>query len=131
MDAKMQQQYESRITQLEGQLDDVETAKTTAARIKEHVDRQHAEIRRLMMSSGPNDDAFRDRPLRELRLTEDEMEKELSLRSQQPPAAGPNVCARNANETYLIWREWHSALTRVPSTNERASRRAQAANAGA
>ena len=80
--AKLQRQYESRISQLESQLEESELAKSAAARIKEHVDRQHAEIRRLIMSSGPKDDSFRTRLLRELQLADEEMERELSHRSQ-------------------------------------------------
>lgn len=78
--AKLQRQYEARISQLEEQLQDAEASKTTAARIKEHVDRQHAEIRRLIMSSGPKDDSFRSRLLRELELADEEMEREMSVR---------------------------------------------------
>ncbi|KAI0780379.1 hypothetical protein BD413DRAFT_718 [Trametes elegans] len=80
--AKLQRQYESKISQLEQQLEDWELSKSAAARIKEHVDRQHAEIRRLIMSSGPKDDSFRNRLLRELQLADEEMERELSHRSQ-------------------------------------------------
>lgn len=79
--AKLQRQYETRIGQLEQQLDESELAKSAAARIKEHVDRQHAEIRKLIMS-GPKDDAFRTRLLRELQLADEEMERELSHRAQ-------------------------------------------------
>ncbi|KAH9914424.1 nonmuscle myosin heavy chain b [Fomitopsis serialis] len=78
--AKLQRQYEARIAQLEDQLQDSEMSKTTAARIKEQVDRQHAEIRRLIMSSGPKDDSFRSRLLRELELADEEMEREMSVR---------------------------------------------------
>ncbi|KZT64665.1 nonmuscle myosin heavy chain b [Daedalea quercina L-15889] len=78
--ARLQRQYEARISQLEEQLQDAEVAKTTTVRIKEHVDRQHAEIRRLIMSSGPKDDSFRSRLLRELELADEEMERELSIR---------------------------------------------------
>ncbi len=80
--AKVQRQYESRISQLEAQLEESDFAKSAAARIKEHVDRQHAEIRRLIMSSGPKDDSFRTRLLRELQLADEEMERELSHRAQ-------------------------------------------------
>ncbi|TFY78541.1 hypothetical protein EWM64_g5472 [Hericium alpestre] len=79
--AKMQRQYESRISQLESQLQDAESTKATASKIKEHIDRQHAEIRRLIMSGNVNDDSFRNRLLRELQLTEEELEKDLSSRS--------------------------------------------------
>ncbi|CDO73933.1 hypothetical protein BN946_scf185016.g90 [Trametes cinnabarina] len=80
--AKLQRQYESKISQLEQQLEESELSKSAAARIKEHVDRQHAEIRRLIMSSGPKDDSFRNRLLRELQLADEEMERELSHRAQ-------------------------------------------------
>ena len=45
--AKMQRQYEARIVELENKLEDSSSAQVTAARIKEQVDRQHADIRRL------------------------------------------------------------------------------------
>ena len=64
--AKLQRQYESRISQLEQQLEEAEMSNTTALRIKEHVDRQHQEIRRLILS-GPKDEAFRSKLLREKR----------------------------------------------------------------
>ncbi|KAK7689538.1 hypothetical protein QCA50_007330 [Cerrena zonata] len=78
--AKLQRQYESRISQLESDLEDALMAQDTAAKIKEHVNRQHQEIRRLIMS-GPKDDAFRTRLLRELQLVDEEMERELSSRA--------------------------------------------------
>lgn len=81
--ARLQRQYESRISQLESQLEEAGLANHTASRIKEHVDRQHAEIRRLIMSSGPKDDSFRSRLLKELQLADEEMERELSARSRQ------------------------------------------------
>ncbi|CAL1710675.1 unnamed protein product [Somion occarium] len=78
--AKLQRQYESRINQLENQLEDALMAQDTASKIKEHVNRQHQEIRRLVLS-GPKDDAFRSRLLRELQLVDEEMERELSSRA--------------------------------------------------
>ncbi|EKM53126.1 uncharacterized protein PHACADRAFT_259301 [Phanerochaete carnosa HHB-10118-sp] len=79
--AKLQRQYESRISQLEQQLEDAEMSSTVAVRIKEHVDRQHQEIRRLIMS-GPKDEAFKSRLLRELQLADEELEREMLSRSQ-------------------------------------------------
>lgn len=79
--AKIQRQYESKISQLEQKLEDAEMSHTTALRIKEHVDRQHQEIRRLILS-GPKDEAFRSRLLRELQLADEEMEREMMSRSQ-------------------------------------------------
>lgn len=94
--AKVQRQYEAKISQLENQLEDADYAKTTASRIKEHVDRQHAEIRRLIMSSGPKDETFRARLLKELQLADEEMEREFMARGQL--RGGPD--ARNmANVT--------------------------------
>jgi myosin protein heavy chain len=79
--AKVQRQYEARISQLETQLQDSEMTNSTVARIKEHIERQHAAIRRLIMSDGPRDDNFRSRLLRELQLADEEMERELASRS--------------------------------------------------
>ncbi|OBZ78198.1 Myosin-11 [Grifola frondosa] len=81
--AKLQRQYESRISQLEHQLEETDMAKMTAVRIKDHVDRQHAEIRRLIMSSGPKDESFRSRLLKELQLADEELERETSMRSHE------------------------------------------------
>jgi myosin protein heavy chain len=80
--AKVQRQYEMKISQLESQLEDSEFSKTTASRIKEYVDRQHAEIRRLIMSSGPKDESFRSRLLKELQIADEEMEREFMTRGQ-------------------------------------------------
>ncbi|KAH8096877.1 nonmuscle myosin heavy chain b [Cristinia sonorae] len=80
--AKMQRGYETRIIQLEGQLEDALLAKDTASRIKEQVARQHQEIRRLILS-GPKDEAFRSRLFRELQLADEELERELLNRSQR------------------------------------------------
>lgn len=79
--AKLQRQYESRISQLEQQLEDAEMSNSIAMRIKAHIDRQHQEIRRLIMS-GPKDEAFKSRLLRELQLADDELEREMLSRSQ-------------------------------------------------
>jgi myosin heavy chain 9/10/11/14 len=80
--AKIQRQYETKIAHLESQLEDGEFSKSAAARIKEYVDRQHAEIRRLIMTSGPKDESFRTRLLKELQLTDEELEREFIGRGQ-------------------------------------------------
>ena len=80
--AKMQRQYEAKISQLESQLEDAEWSKTTATRIRDQIDRQHAEIRRLIMTSGPKDESFRTRLLKELQLADEEMEREFTTRGQ-------------------------------------------------
>lgn len=79
--AKFQRQYEARIAELESQLEAEESAATSAARLRERVDRQHAEIRHLVMNSGPVDSTFQSRLLHELQLIDDALEKELPLRS--------------------------------------------------
>lgn len=78
--AKIKRQYETRITQLEDRLSEAESANVTAAWIKEHVDRQHDEIRQLIMNSSPSDDAFQSRLLQELELADEELEREMSTR---------------------------------------------------
>jgi myosin protein heavy chain len=72
--AKFQRQYESRIASLEEQLRDADMANTTAAKLRDQVTRQHAEIRKLIMSDGPRDEGFRQRLLRELETVDKEME---------------------------------------------------------
>ena len=96
--AKLQRQYESRINQLEQQLEDAEMSSTAAMRIKDHVDRQHQEIRRLIMS-GPKDEAFRSRLLRELQLADDELEREMLNRSQTLRPSNTGTAHTMANIT--------------------------------
>jgi myosin protein heavy chain len=80
--AKMQRQYESRITSLEEQLRDADMATATAAKIRDQVARQHAEIRKLIMSDNPRDETFRQRLLRELESVDKQMENEMKSRSR-------------------------------------------------
>jgi myosin heavy chain 9/10/11/14 len=96
--AKVQRQYESRITQLEQQLEDTESSNTAAVRLKEQVDRQHQEIRRLIMS-GPKDEAFKSRLLRELQLADEELEREMLSRSQGTRSTSAGTTQTMANVT--------------------------------
>lgn len=120
--AKLQRQYESRIAQLESQLEDAEIAKTTALRIKEHVDRQHAEIRRLIMNNGPKDESFRSRLLKELQLADEEMERELSMRQQTRLLTGSDARSmanvtpskRHTNGTSRTRKDSHPEAPRTP-----------------
>ncbi|KAF8629720.1 hypothetical protein AX15_003315 [Amanita polypyramis BW_CC] len=82
--AKIQRQYETRISQLEKQLEDVEFSKATIAKIRDRVEKQHAEIRQLVMNSGSVDTYFQSRLLRELQLADDALEKEMSSHSRKP-----------------------------------------------
>jgi hypothetical protein len=75
---------ETRISQLESQLDEVETARTTAVKVREGIERQHAEIRQLIMNSHPGDGDFQARLLHELQLVDDVLEKEMSSRFYVP-----------------------------------------------
>lgn len=77
---KMRRDYETRITQLEVQLEDAEAAKTTAERIKQKIDQQHADIRRLITSTGPRDN-FRERLLKELQNADDALTAEFPTRA--------------------------------------------------
>ncbi|KAH7890387.1 hypothetical protein F5I97DRAFT_21807 [Phlebopus sp. FC_14] len=77
--ASAQRQYELRISQLEEKLRGTETAQGVASKIKAHVDRQHEELRNLIMKDTPIDDAFRARLVRELQLADDELAKQLSV----------------------------------------------------
>ncbi|KAI0666368.1 nonmuscle myosin heavy chain b [Trametes maxima] len=116
--AKLQRQYESKIAQLEQQLEDSELSKSSAARIKEH-------IRRLIMSSGPKDDSFRNRLLRELQLADEEMERELSHRSQTRHLTGhrtgeqtlANVTPTKPKSNGTV--RFKDTPTEIPSTPQR------------
>ena len=82
--AKMRRQYEARISQLEAKVADAEVVRTTAERIKQRIDQQHAELRRLISSSGPRDD-FRERILKELQQADDAMEREYNRKTSKVP----------------------------------------------
>jgi myosin protein heavy chain len=56
----------------------------TAERIKQKIDQQHAELRRLISSSGPRDD-FRERLLKELQQADDAMEREYNRKTTKVP----------------------------------------------
>ncbi|OCB91229.1 nonmuscle myosin heavy chain b [Sanghuangporus baumii] len=79
--AKVRREYESKIAQLQNELEESEAAQSIANRVKDLVERQHAEIRKLILQSGPQDDSFRSRLLQELQQTEKDLYKEMSNRS--------------------------------------------------
>jgi myosin protein heavy chain len=68
--AKMQRQHQARVSQLETQLEEAQVTSSTVIRIQDLIDRQHAEIRRMILSDGPKDGQFRDAILRELHSAE-------------------------------------------------------------
>jgi myosin protein heavy chain len=97
--AKMQRQYETRIAQLESQLNEAESTQVTAAQIRERVEHQHAELRHLVMASGPADEEFQARLLRELQLADDALEREMSSRSLKLRSSNANELHTMANVT--------------------------------
>jgi myosin heavy chain 9/10/11/14 len=68
--AKIQRQYQVRISQLETQLEEAQATSDMAARIQDRIDRQHAEIRRMILSDDPQDGRLREAILRELQSAE-------------------------------------------------------------
>jgi myosin heavy chain 9/10/11/14 len=89
--AKMQRQYQSKIAQLESQLSDARSSGETASKIKEEVDRRHADLRRLIMSGETTDGGFRSRLLRELQLADDRLQKEMSTRLRRSGKPGSDI----------------------------------------
>ncbi|KDR70292.1 hypothetical protein GALMADRAFT_128012 [Galerina marginata CBS 339.88] len=88
--AKLQRQYETRIAQLESQLDESELGRATASKVQDQIERNHAEIRQLVMASKPTDRDFHSKLLRQFQLTEAAMQKELSVRTRNPRLSGAN-----------------------------------------
>lgn len=88
--AKLQRQYEARIAQLEAQLDEKEQSEATAVNIRERIERQHAELRQLITSSGPTDTGFHSRLLRELQRSDDAFDKERTSRLRHSRSSNAN-----------------------------------------
>ncbi|KAF8958407.1 myosin II heavy chain [Flammula alnicola] len=88
--AKLQRQYETRIAFLESQLDESEMAKATSSKIRDQIERQHADIRQLVLASSPADPAFHSKLLRQFQLAEEALQKELSVRPKNPRLSGAN-----------------------------------------
>ncbi|KAH6904304.1 hypothetical protein BKA70DRAFT_543309 [Coprinopsis sp. MPI-PUGE-AT-0042] len=82
--ARLQRQYEGRISELEEQLGESELARSTANRIKDHLERQHEEIRQLILQSGKGDGEFQTRLLKELQLADEALAKEMKARGKVP-----------------------------------------------
>lgn len=98
--AKMQRQYEARIAHLENRLDEKEQSETTALNIQERIERQHAELRQLIMSSGPTNTDFCSRLLQELQRGDDVLNKERTSRLYRPRSSNANSLQPiNANTT--------------------------------
>ncbi|KAG6914825.1 hypothetical protein DXG01_015126 [Tephrocybe rancida] len=97
--AKFQRQFEARIAELEGQLEEAEASQVTSAKIKDRVERQHAEIRQLIMSNGSSDGDFQTRLLYELQLADDALVKEMSARARGMRSSGAHELHTLANLT--------------------------------
>lgn len=75
--AKVQRQYQARIAQLEEQVANSDDARIMGLRkMSERIQRQHGEIRKLIMDSGPSDSTFQSRLLHELQLVDDELKSD-------------------------------------------------------
>ncbi|KAF8191360.1 nonmuscle myosin heavy chain b [Pholiota molesta] len=85
--AKLQREYETRIALLENQLDEAEMAKTTSTKIRDQIERQHAEIH----------PQFHAKLLREFQRAEESLQKELSIRPRNPRLSGANELHPRSN----------------------------------
>ncbi|GLB41100.1 putative TRAFAC class myosin-kinesin ATPase superfamily, myosin family protein [Lyophyllum shimeji] len=97
--AKFQRQYEARIAELEGQVEETNSSQLTIAKIKDRVERQHAEIRQLIMNGAPTDKDFQARLLHELQLADSALEKEMSVRARGMRSSGAHELRTMANLT--------------------------------
>lgn len=97
--AKVQRDYETRIAQLEEQLAEGASSEYLVTKLRERVDKQHAEIRQLVMSGGgTNDSSFQNRLLQELQLMDQELDQDLSYHRNHP-RSGSGRESINANAT--------------------------------
>ncbi len=99
--AKIQRQYQVRINQLETQLEEAQVTSNTVARIQDRMDRQHAEIRRMILSDGPQDVQFRDAILREL-LSAEQASQELLPQNRGKPGVRTLANVQPAKRTSLV-----------------------------
>ncbi|KNZ77855.1 Myosin-11 [Termitomyces sp. J132] len=97
--AKFQRQYEARIAELESQLEEAEAAQVTSAKIRDRVERQHAEIRQLIMNNGSFDGDFHTKLLYELQLADDALTKEMSARAKGMRSSGAHELQAMTNLT--------------------------------
>ncbi|KAI9438540.1 myosin II heavy chain [Lactarius indigo] len=98
--AKIQRQYRARVTQLETQLEEAQVTSNTVARIQDRIDRQHAEIRRMILSDGPKDE-FRDAILREL-LSAEQASQELLPQNRGKPSVRTLANVQPTKRTSLV-----------------------------
>ena len=99
--AKIQRQYQVRVGQLETQLEEAQVTSNTVAQIQDHIDRQHTEIRRMILSDAPQDAQFRDAILREL-LSAEQASQELLPQNRDKPAVRTIANVQSAKRTSLV-----------------------------
>jgi myosin heavy chain 9/10/11/14 len=81
---KIRRQYEAKITQLEQNNANAGHTRSNADRIRQHVEQQQIQLRRLIMTQMPKDDSFRTRLLRELEEFDKRLLQEFSHRPSTP-----------------------------------------------
>ncbi|KAL1743339.1 nonmuscle myosin heavy chain b [Schizophyllum fasciatum] len=95
--AKMQRQYETKIAEIQAQLDESEAANATSNRIRERIERQHAEIRDLVLNTAPSDPSFQSRLIRELQALDDELANTPSRPRKSRSSASADEFRRMSN----------------------------------
>ncbi|KAL1700520.1 nonmuscle myosin heavy chain b [Schizophyllum commune] len=114
--AKMQRQYETKIAELQAQLDESESANATSNRIRERIERQHAEIRDLVLNTAPSDPSFQSRLIRELQALDDELTNTPSRPRKSRSSASANDFRRMSNVSpSKRGSDGHSGRTRTSS----------------
>ena len=99
--AKIQRQHQARISQLETQLEEAQVTSSTVVRIQDLIDRQHAEIRRMILSDGSKDTQFRDAILREL-VSAEQASQELSTQNRGKPGVRTLANVQPSKQTSLV-----------------------------
>ena len=99
--AKIQRQHQARISQLETQLEEAQVTSSTVVRIQDLIDRQHAEIRRMILSDGSKDTQFRDAILREL-VSAEQASQELSTQNRGKPGVRTLANVQPSKRTSLV-----------------------------
>ncbi|KAF5348932.1 hypothetical protein D9757_015254, partial [Collybiopsis confluens] len=95
---KVQRQYQTRIAQLEEQIAHADEARLMAMRrMSERIQRQNADLRKLVMEGSASDSTFQSRLLRELQLADDELKNDVY--SKHTPITMNNVRASSSTST--------------------------------
>ncbi|PVF93303.1 hypothetical protein CPB86DRAFT_715748 [Serendipita vermifera] len=95
---KLRRDYETKISQLELQVEEADTARATMEKIRQKIEQQHIEIRRLITTSGARD-SFRERLLKELQTLDDSLAAEFSKKA--PKSSKRNSVQSLANLSHV------------------------------